>query len=104
MTKVEIMPGICGLTAIVTAESEDGMDVTVKVESKCKDVTKMMEEVGEDLDAMEILFHKPGEGPLYEAASKYCPHAARPVTSGILKCIEAECHMALPKDVSIKFL
>ncbi len=104
MTKVEIMPGICGLTTIVTAESEDGMDVTVKVESKCKDVTKMMEEVGEELDAMEILFHKPGAGPLYEAAAQHCPHAACPTTSGILKCIEAECHMALPKDVSIKFL
>ena len=54
MTKVEIMPGVCGLTALVTAESEDGMDVTVRVESKCGGVQKMMEEVGEELDAMEL--------------------------------------------------
>ena len=59
MTKVEIMPGVCGLTALVTAESEDGMDVTVKVESKCGGVQKMMEEAGEDLDAMELCFQKP---------------------------------------------
>lgn len=104
MTKVEIMPGVCGLTALVTAESEDGMDVTVKVESKCGGVRKMMEEAGEDLDAMELCFQKPGAGPLYEAAAKYCPHAACPVTAGILKCIEAECKMALPKDASIRFV
>ena len=65
---------------------------------------KMMEEAGEDLDAMELCFQKPGAGPLYEAAAKYCPHAACPVTAGILKCIEAECKMALPKDVSIRFV
>lgn len=103
MTKLEIMPGVCGLTATVTAESEDGMEVKVQVDSPCGGIKKMMEELGEDLDSYELLFQKPGTGALYEAA-KNCPHGACVVPAGILKCIEAECKMALPKDVSMKFL
>lgn len=104
MTKLEISPGVCGLTTIVTAESEDDADVTVTIDSKCKFVTKMMEEVGTELDAYEICFDKPGNGPLYEAASEHLAHMACPTVAGIIKCIEAECHLALPKDVSFKFI
>lgn len=104
MTKVEIMPGVCGLKAIVTAESEDGMEVKVKVDSPCGGIRKMMEAVGEDLDAYGLLFQKPGAGELYEAASRNCPHGTCVVPSGILKCIEAECKMALPRDASIHFI
>jgi len=104
MTKLEIMPGVCGLTAVVEAESEDGMDVTVKVDSPCGGIRKVMEEIGGELDAYGLLFQKPGTGALYEAAAKHCPHGTCVVPAGILKCIEAECKMALPKDVSMRFL
>jgi len=30
-------------------------------------------------------------------------HCACPVTSGIIKAIEAECQLALPRDVSFTF-
>lgn len=47
----------------------------------------------------------PGEGPFFDYAQKHFPvHAACPVLIGIIKCIEAECKLALPQDVSIKFL
>ena len=104
MTKVEIMPGVCGLTALVTAESEDGMEAKVTVETQCGGIRKVMEEVGDELDAYDICLQKPGTGALYEAAAKHCPHAACPVIAGIIKCIEAECKMALPKDASIRFI
>ena len=104
MTKVEIMPGVCGLTALVTAESEDGMEAKVTVETQCGGIRKVMEEVGDELDAYDICFQKPGTGALYEAAAKHCPHAAWPGIAGIIKCIEAECKMALPKDASIRFI
>lgn len=101
MTKVKIEPGICGLTAYVTAESEDGMDVTVTVESPCKGVAGLSGEY----DAYEICFAKPGANPMYEYAAEHFPsHGGCAVIAGIIKCVEAECHLALKKDVSITFV
>ena len=104
MTKLEILPGVCGMSTTVTAESEDGADVTVNVESTCKHVRELMEQMGTELDAYEICFGKPGTGPLYETASEAIPHMACPTVAGIIKCIEAECKLALPKDVSFHFV
>jgi hypothetical protein len=103
MTKVEVNPGICGLNAIITADSEDGVEAKVTCETKCAAVTKMFEALGEEVDAYKAVFCKVGEGPVYEAA-KFCAHAACPVPAGLLKCIEAECELALPKDSTISFI
>jgi hypothetical protein len=96
MTKVEINPGICKFTAVVTADSEVGCD------SKCPSVLKMFEALGENIDAFQACFCKSGQGPVYKAANS-C-HAACPVPSGLIKCIEAECGLALPSDADIKFI
>lgn len=104
MTKVKIDPGVCGLRTNVEAVSEDGMEVKVKVHSACKAVQKMMEELGEDYDAYEVCLSKPGDNVFYEYASENFPvHAACPVISGIIKCMEAECKLALPQNVEIIF-
>lgn len=104
MTKVKIDPGVCGLITTVEAESEDGMEVSVKVRSGCKAVQKMFEELGNEFDAYEVCLGKPGDNCFYEYASENFPgHAACPTISGIIKCIEAECRLALPKDVHITF-
>ena len=101
MTKVRIDPGICGMIAVVTAESEDGMEVHVTVESPCKGVAGLSGEY----DAYELCFTKPGTNPLYEYAAEHFPsHGGCPVIAGITKCVEAECRLALKKDVSITFL
>lgn len=105
MKKVIIKPGICKLNTTVTAESEDQMDVQVKVTSGCESVRKMMEELGDTFDAYEICLTKPGQGPFYEYAAEHFPgHAACPAINGIIKCIEAECRLALAEDVSIRFV
>ena len=91
MTKVKINPGVCGFITSVTAESEDGEEAIVKVASSCESIRKMMED-------------KPGMGVFYDYARDHFPvHAACPVINGILKCIEAECSLALPADASITF-
>ena len=38
-----------------------------------------------------------------EAQELLPPHAGCPVINGILKCVEAECGLALPGDSSIVF-
>lgn len=105
MTKVQINPGICRLVTTVTAESEEQMDVTVKVKSACESVRKMCEELGDNFDAFEVCLKKPGEGGMYEYAAKHFPgHASCPTIAGIIKCIEVECKLALPAEVEIKFV
>lgn len=105
MTKVQINPGICGFISSVSAESENGQDVKLSIHSGCPSIKKMIEGMEESYDAYELCLTKPGEGPLYEYARENFPvHASCPVISGILKCAEVECNLALPKDCEIKFL
>ncbi len=104
MTKVTIDPGVCGLVTSVAADSSDKMNVSVSVKSGCDAVNKMFAELGSDFDAYELCLVKPGCGPLYEYASENFPvHCGCPVISGIIKCVEVECGLALPKNAGIKF-
>ena len=105
MTKVLIDSGICGMVTTVTAHSEDGETVRVAAESSCPAVKKMLEDLGEEFDMLDVCMIKPGAGPFYEyAAGRFPGHPGCPVCAGIAKCVEAECGMALKKDVSIRFL
>ena len=105
MTKVRINPGVCGFTTTVTATSEDQMEVKVKVSSGCESVKKMMEELGDTFDAYEVCLTKPGDNEFYEYASENFPvHAACPIIAGIVKCVEAECRLALKANASIEFV
>ncbi|MGI6030222.1 MAG: DUF6951 family protein [Eubacteriales bacterium] len=104
MTKVMIQPGVCNLPTSVEAVSEDQMEVKVTVRSGCEAVRKMMEELGDTFDAFEICLSKPGVNALYQyAAANFPGHASCPVLAGIIKCMEVECGLALPKDASITF-
>lgn len=105
MKKVIIKPGICNLDTVVTAESEDQMEVKITIDSKCQNVCKMFEQLGDTFDAFEVCLAKLGEGPFYEYAQEHFPgHASCPTINGIIKCIEAECRLALPQDASIVFV
>lgn len=105
MTTVEINPGVCGLITKITAESEDQQEVTIKVASACQSVQKMIDTLGDTYDAFEVCLSKPGEGTFYEYAAENFPgHASCPAIAGLIKCMEVECKLALPKDASIKFI
>ncbi len=105
MTKVKVEPGVCGLTAVITAESEDGMFAQVSVETRCPRIQKLAEGLDEEINAYAACMPGPGQKPfparLFEENDL---HAACPVVAGILKAIEAECGLALKRDVSICFL
>lgn len=104
MTKVKIEPGVCGLITWVEAESEDGMEVTIKIDSDCEAVQKMFKELGGEFDAYDVCLCRPGRNVFYEYAGKHFPgHASCPTIAGIVKCIEAECKLALPRPVQITF-
>lgn len=104
MTKVTINPGVCGLITTVEAHSDDQMEVKVTVKSGCEAVRKMMEELGDTFDAFACCLGKPGTSVFYDYARDHFPgHASCPTLAGILKCMEVECGLALPKEASITF-
>ena len=103
MTKLKVSPGVCGLETVITVVSEDGDEANVTVESACSAVKKMAEAMEQPLSAYEICFLKPGQGPVYEAAEQLA-HAACPVPAAVVKAVEAECGLALPKNVTFEFI
>ena len=102
--KVVINPGMCGNITTVEAVSEDGLEVTVRADSGCVFVRRMFEELGESFDSFALCLNKPGRGPMYAYASENFPsHCGCPILAGIIKAVEVECKLALPRDVSITF-
>lgn len=106
MTKVMVNPGICGFVTSIEAQAdEDKEEVKVIVKSGCKSIRDMMAELGDTFDPYEICLQKPGAGPFFSYAQQHFPvHAGCAVFSGLIKCIEAECGLALKKDASIQFI
>jgi pentose-5-phosphate-3-epimerase len=102
MTKVEIDSGICGLVSVVTAEKGKDKKVHITVETPCEMVKKMADEI--ELLEMMSAFTGHLNNPVYRAAAKHLKHVACPAPAGILKALEVELGLCLPKDCSIRFL
>lgn len=100
MAKAEINSGICGFTATVETHME-GSQCAISIESECKAIQQIAEELTEVNPYQEISFR--GKGPrTLEVGAKHCFHPACPVPVGIIKAIEIEAGLALPKDATIK--
>lgn len=104
MKTVQINPGVCGFTTEVKAVTEDGQMVKLEIATGCAHIRKMAKLLGEEVDGYAVCFAKFGAGPVCDAAREACRHAACPVPTGIIKCMEAECGLALARDVEIKFI
>jgi hypothetical protein len=102
MTKVLINSGICGFTATVTAEKEGKKKVRITIESDCE----MVQKLAGELTALDMMsaFTAHLNNPVYRAAGKHIRHVACPVPAGILKALEAELGLAIPRDASIIFI
>lgn len=102
MTKVLINPGACGMTATVEIEKKEGKTYAVRVASECAMVKKLGEELPE-LTMMDV-FKRLHDNPVYKQGALCLKHVACPVPSGILKALEVEAGLNLPKDASIVFI
>jgi hypothetical protein len=103
MTKVEVHAGVCGFKTIITAEAEDEQTIAVSLASGCPNLKGAAAELG-SVDAYSEIFSKPHEGVVYKTLSKHVPHTACPIYVGVLKAIEAEAKLALPRDATIRFI
>jgi len=102
MTKVLINPGVCGMECAVCVSKKDRMNYTVTLESKCAMVVQLGEKIA-DINLRDAL-KKYGQTVVTEHAGNILAHCTCPIPTGILKAIEAEAGMALPRDVSITFI
>jgi len=100
MASAEIDSGICGFRTTVRTTTE-GRGVRVAFETTCEHVKKLAEQLTEVDPYREISYR--GKGPVtFELAAEYLAHPACPVPAGIIKAIEVEAGLALPKDASIR--
>lgn len=101
-TKLVVDAGICGNTTTIDVVSLPGHKVTVTVTSDCEVVSKM----GEGLKELDWLglWKQQGDGySAYKAASRSTRHFLCPIPVAVLKAIEVEAGLALPKDVTFSF-
>jgi hypothetical protein len=100
MASAEIESGICGFCTTVRTTVE-GRTVRVEFETDCGYVEQLAEALTAVDPYREISYR--GEGPVtLKLAAEHLVHPACPVPSGIIKAIEVEAGLALPKDASIK--
>ncbi len=102
MTKLKVQSGICGFSTVITAEKGGDKKVTIALESECEMVRKM----NEDLPALDMMAAFAGHlnNPVYKSASRCLKHVACLVPCGILKALEVELGLCLPKDAGILFI
>ena len=102
MTKVLINPGACGMTVTVKVEKKEGKIFSVGITTECEMVQKLAREIPE-LTMMDS-FRKLLDNPVYKKGATCLRHVACPVPSGILKALEVEAGLNLPRDVTITFV
>lgn len=101
MAKAVIDPGICGFVAEVVATMGEDEMVGLEIACDCEPIQEMAKELRQVDPMVEIGFHR--EGPLtLRMFRTHCPHPSCPIPAGILKAVEVEAGLALPKDASIK--
>ena len=101
-TRVIIDPGACGFPAAVAVKRKDRKTFAVSVTSECQMVSKLGAEIAE-LTMMDA-FKRLMDNPVYRKGSICLRHVACPVLSGILKALEVEAGLNVPKDASITFI
>ena len=100
MASAKIDSGICGFCTTVRTTME-GRAVRLEFDTTCGYVEKLAEQLVEVDPYREISYR--GEGPkTLRLAAEHLAHPACPVPPGIIKAIEVEASLALPKDASIK--
>lgn len=102
MTKVIVFSGICGFSTEIVAERADKRRINIRITSECEMVRAMSNDIT-TLDMMEA-FVGFMNNAVYKAASRHLRHVACPVPSGVLKTLEVEAGLCLPKDISIRFI
>lgn len=102
MTKIRIQPGTCGMPVIVEVQKIDRETFSVSITSECEMVGKLAKvmPVLTLTDAYKSLLNN----PVYTKGASCLRHVSCPVPCGILKALEVEAGLNVPKDCLIHFV
>ena len=101
MTRVVVDAGICGFSTTVEATKTGKRRVSIELTSDCEAVAEMNGEL-QDMGWLQAL-GPPTNSAVWDCACQHLQHPCCPVPIGILKAMEVELDLALPKDVVIHF-
>ncbi len=102
MTKLIVRSGACGYPVTVKVEKGKDGKFFLSLDTECEMVKKMLEDIA-SLDRFAPLAGFLNN-PVYQSAAKHIKHAACIVPSGILKALEVEAGMNVPKNAGITFV
>jgi hypothetical protein len=102
MTTVVVNSGACGFTVTIRAEKRKEKKIAVSLETGCEMVQKMLADIATVDHRVTLIGFR--DNPVYLSAAKHLKHVACPVPSAILKAIETETGMNVPKDARIEFV
>jgi hypothetical protein len=102
MTKVVVNSGACGFTVTITAEKGKEKKIVVALDTACEMVQKMLADIA--LVDQRVALTGFRDNPVYLSAAKHLKHVACPVPSAILKAIETEAGLNVPRDATIVFI
>src|SRR5512143_2995488 len=102
MTTVVVNSGACGFT--ITRKAKKGKEkmIAISMDTDCEMVQKMLADIATVDHRVTLIGFR--DNPIYLSAAKHLKHVACPVPSAILKAIETETGMNVPKDARIEFV
>jgi len=101
MTLAVVNPGVCGMDTTISVTKLSKQQFSVEVTTACEMITKLGELLSE-IDLADIL--KPQiHSTVYQYASECQVHLSCPIPMAILKVIEVEAALALPRTVTVHF-
>jgi hypothetical protein len=101
MTRVVVDAGICGFKAKFEVDKLSTRSVSIVLTSECEMIKRLAEKI-KALDWQDTLRSRE-DSAFFRAVFQSIKHIACPVPVAILKAIEAEVGLALPRDVTIHF-
>jgi hypothetical protein len=100
MVRAKVNPGICGMTTTVEVCEQSKRVMRFEVKSDCKRATAINK-----LSPVSLhdILRPPANSTIYLFATKSGVCASCPIPMAILKAIEIEAKVALPRPVDIDF-
>jgi hypothetical protein len=102
MTTVVVNSGACGFTITIKAKKGHEKTIVISLDTACEMVQKMVADIANVDHRVTLIGFR--DNPIYLSAAKHLKHVACPVPSAILKAIETETGMNVPKDARIEFV
>src|SRR3990172_6049364 len=101
MAKATLDAGACGFKVTVRVEKTGEKRFKVELVSPCEMIQKLGNELKEREFGREV-FSTIMDSEIYMLCSKHLKHVSCPLPAAILKAIEIEAGLAVPRDVKMR--